>query len=263
MELETDTFITNRGSVGESAGVASARKFLGDNEVTRLMQTPKKTLVSEMKNKYANVDWNKYYDQQEIVEGYAGLLARENGYDAIFATDKTLPEFDEYVALTDNALTHIESHESIIKQALSEGKTVPQEVLKDYPGLQQPVQRESTNKVTLKNLGEVKIIEETDNLVKVKNKLGTIIPIGKKAFENLKIEPQITEQVEQPQTETITPTIEETTQPKQKEQTLPMDETPTEVDLPLPQDTTVKPANVEQGKKKKINKQILQKTLKM
>ena len=95
------------------------------------------------------------------------------------------------------------------------------------------------NKVTLRNLGEVEVIEETDNLVKVKNKLGTIIPIGKQAFENLKIK------TEQPQTETITPPIEETTQPKQKEQTLPMDETPTEVDLPLPQDTTVKPANVE------------------
>ena len=42
------------------------------------------------------------------------------------------------------------------------------------------------NKVTLKNLGEVEIISTNENTVIVRNKKGTIIPIGKKAFDNLK-----------------------------------------------------------------------------
>jgi hypothetical protein len=99
---ETGFFKTNRGNVGESAGVATARKFFGDMEVSRMMQLPKNALIKELKEKYPNIEWNKYYDQQEIVEGLAGIEARNKGYDAIWATDKD-PSFNEYVGLSNKA----------------------------------------------------------------------------------------------------------------------------------------------------------------
>ena len=62
------------------------------------------------------------------------------------------------------------------------------------------------NKVTLRDFGEVEIIEETDNIVKIKNKYGTIFPIGKKLFEDQKIESQTETQPEtqvEPQAEPV------------------------------------------------------------
>jgi hypothetical protein len=105
---ETGFFKTNRGNVGESAGVATARRFFGDKEVSRTMQLSKKELVAELKEKYPDVEWNKYYDQQEMVEGLAGIEARKRGYDAIFALDED-PKFNEYVGLTDKAFKSVDS----------------------------------------------------------------------------------------------------------------------------------------------------------
>lgn len=43
--------------------------------------------------------------------------------------------------------------------------------------------------VTLKNFGEVEIVDDTDkSMIKIKNKQGTIIPLGKNAFDNLLID---------------------------------------------------------------------------
>lgn len=107
---------TNRGFVAESAGIGALRSIVGDVEYDRLAKFSKKSLREELSNLYPNVKWDKYYDQQEMLEGYAGLLAREKGYDAIWAIDK-LPEFNEYVALTDNAFLKMKKGEDIPKYA--------------------------------------------------------------------------------------------------------------------------------------------------
>ncbi|HUT59590.1 MAG TPA: hypothetical protein VNA25_17205, partial [Phycisphaerae bacterium] len=56
-----------------------------------------------MTEKYPDVEWDRYFDGYEMLEGYAGLLAREKGYDAI--VDESGTEFAERVALADTAIT--------------------------------------------------------------------------------------------------------------------------------------------------------------
>ncbi len=126
---------TNRGLVGQSAGIAALRKLVGEEEAARLLSMSKPDLVDLLSKRYPDIDWNRYFDPQEILEGYAGILAREAGYDAIYGEDKNAPEYTEFVALTDNAMVPVEPHEEIVKQAIAQGKPVPQEVLKDYPDL--------------------------------------------------------------------------------------------------------------------------------
>jgi len=133
-----DLVRTNRGLVGQSAGIAALRKLLG-KDADKLLAMSKPELIKILSTKYPQVDWGKYYDAQEILEGYAGLLAREAGYDAIYGIDKVSPEFTEYVGLTEKSMIPITSHREIIEQALAEGKPVPLRVLKDYPDLQAKV----------------------------------------------------------------------------------------------------------------------------
>jgi hypothetical protein len=96
---------TNRGLVGTSAGVGAAKKLLGESTVSRLMKLPKKDLMQELKIRYPNVQWEKYFDQQEMIEALAGLIAREKGYDAIWGYDR---EWSEFVGLTQNAFKNVE-----------------------------------------------------------------------------------------------------------------------------------------------------------
>lgn len=108
LKIKVDMFRTNRGKVGESAGIGAIRKFVGDDEVSRMLGTSKAELVQELSQTYPQVEWNKYYDQQEMLEGLAGLKARELGYDAIWAVDADEETLDEFVALTPNAVNEID-----------------------------------------------------------------------------------------------------------------------------------------------------------
>jgi len=55
---------------------------------------------------FPNTKWDKYTEIQDMVEGYAGLKARQNGIDVIKTIDKTNPEFSETVLLNkDKILT--------------------------------------------------------------------------------------------------------------------------------------------------------------
>ncbi len=106
LSIETDTFDSNRGiRVGESAGIAVARKLIGDDEVTRMMKSNKQRLVDSLSIDYPDVEWNRYHDQHEMIEGVAGILARQEGYDGIWAYDKGDPNdvTNEFVALNKNA----------------------------------------------------------------------------------------------------------------------------------------------------------------
>jgi hypothetical protein len=108
LKVKTDMFESNRGLVGESAGVAAARHLFGDAYVSAMMQTPKDELANQLAAEYPDIDWTRYYDQQEMVEGYAGIKAREQGYDAIWAVDPHAPDANEFVGLTKKALTEVD-----------------------------------------------------------------------------------------------------------------------------------------------------------
>lgn len=103
LKVVTDVFETNRGLVGESAGVAAARKFLGDTTVSEMMKMPKRQLIDDFSYYYPDINWNRYYDNQEMVEALAGIKARENGFDAIWAIDESAPDTNEFVGLTSKA----------------------------------------------------------------------------------------------------------------------------------------------------------------
>jgi hypothetical protein len=53
---------------------------------------------------YPDVEWDKYYDSYEQLMALGALKAKERGYKAIWHEDGQMPEFSEYVALTDDAL---------------------------------------------------------------------------------------------------------------------------------------------------------------
>ena len=102
----TDLVTTNRGrSVGQSAGVGALRNLVGEDEATRILALSKQAAIEEMTQKYPNVQWGKYFDTQEIAEGYAGNIARERGYDAIWAIDQKAPDFNEFVVLNKKIAT--------------------------------------------------------------------------------------------------------------------------------------------------------------
>lgn len=104
LEVDASEFYqTNRGIVGQSAGVAAARELLGDATVQAWMKTPKASLATQLSERYPAVEWGRFYDQQEMVEAVAAIEARAKGYDAIWAPDNSSPEFAEYVGLTDGA----------------------------------------------------------------------------------------------------------------------------------------------------------------
>jgi hypothetical protein len=97
-----------------SSGISALKQLDGDKELGVELRDnrgrittdlTRQELVAKVSEKYPDVDWSKYYDQQEILEGYAGKLAREKGYDAIWGVDKQMPQFNEYVALTNKAVS--------------------------------------------------------------------------------------------------------------------------------------------------------------
>lgn len=81
-----------------SAGIKALRSLVDPEEFERLRKLSKAKLSKELSEKYPDVEWNKYFDSYEMLEGLAGTLAREGGYDAITDTD-------EIVALDDSAIT--------------------------------------------------------------------------------------------------------------------------------------------------------------
>lgn len=95
--------IMRRDATGGSAGVVTAKQLLGSNEFDRLRSLSKSQLIQEAGKIDASVDWSRYFDRQEIMEGIGGVLARRAGYDAIWSPFARHPAFTEYIGLTDNA----------------------------------------------------------------------------------------------------------------------------------------------------------------
>jgi hypothetical protein len=53
------------------------------------------------------VQWGKYHDTLEMLEGLGGIRARKAGYDSIIDKDPRSPAFDEFVALEDSAVKSV------------------------------------------------------------------------------------------------------------------------------------------------------------
>lgn len=112
----TDSPVLRRGAVGSSAGVVALREIVGPGTFSRLQRASQEDLLAELREVYPDVDWTRYVDRQEILEGLGGIVARGQGYDAIWALDRKSPEFSEYVALTDNAFVTPRSIASVGEQ---------------------------------------------------------------------------------------------------------------------------------------------------
>ena len=96
--------IMRRGAISSGLGVHAARQLLGPGEFKRLKGLSKDELLKEAKAINSSVQWERYFDEQEIMEGIGGVIARGNGYDAMWQPDVLSPEFSEFVALNNNAL---------------------------------------------------------------------------------------------------------------------------------------------------------------
>ncbi len=94
-----------QGAVGAGAGVQAARHLLGADEFARLKALDKSRLIEEAKPLDATVDWARYHDAQEVMEAIGAILARRQGYDALWLPDRADPAFSEFVALSPRALT--------------------------------------------------------------------------------------------------------------------------------------------------------------
>jgi hypothetical protein len=95
--------VMRRGASSAGTGVHVARELLGADEFARLKALRKPELIEEAKKIDPAVEWHRYYDAQEVMEGIGGVLARRAGYDALWLPDAVSPAFSEFVALTDRA----------------------------------------------------------------------------------------------------------------------------------------------------------------
>ncbi|TRZ54052.1 MAG: hypothetical protein D4S01_00185, partial [Dehalococcoidia bacterium] len=103
LDVTSDNSLINhaRGqgfSLPPSAGIKALRKLLSESEFESLRKAKKEELLTKFSAEYPDLGWDKYFDTYEMLEGYAGLRARDAGYDAIVAKD-------EVVALRDSAIS--------------------------------------------------------------------------------------------------------------------------------------------------------------
>jgi len=94
-----------RGLSGKSTGYAAVEQLASKDEASSLASMSRKDALAELTRREPEVDWTRYGDTDDMIDGYGGLLARRGGYDAMLGVDKAHPEFDEFVALTDQAIS--------------------------------------------------------------------------------------------------------------------------------------------------------------
>jgi hypothetical protein len=122
---------TPRGLSGASAGITYLKKVLPTDEFNRLMSSfgsPKEYLIEDFSKEYPNIKWNKYFDANEVLEGYAGIKARENGVDILKLIDKTDPRLSEVVILNKDVVK---------KQTKSQLKDIWEKANKQQPTVQE------------------------------------------------------------------------------------------------------------------------------
>ena len=98
----------------DSAGISALDKLLPAEEVRRIKglgeigessfdlrgsSSGRDVLIARFKKEYPKAKWENYYDPRELLEGYAGLKARERGFDTIIQMDRRNPDFSELIVL--------------------------------------------------------------------------------------------------------------------------------------------------------------------
>ena len=96
-----ERFFPFKGKYPVSAGIRALRELVGEKDFNKLMSLSKDDLIVEIKDEYSDVDWNKYFDSYEILEGLAGLKAREAGYDSILDPEETIVLEESAIDKTD------------------------------------------------------------------------------------------------------------------------------------------------------------------
>jgi hypothetical protein len=142
-----------------SAGVSALKQLVDQHEFNRLIKMNKKDLISLLNEKYPGPDYTQYGDSYELLEAYAGQLARDKGYDAILLEDTVDPGLTEIVALKNNVI----SFEGGKKEVSSNQKELK-------PSEQPKEEKQSKNKalVTTQAGTEIKVqykIVESNDLI--------------------------------------------------------------------------------------------------
>ena len=102
----TDKSLAMRsGANSAGAGVYAARELLGNQKFEELKNLSKSDLVKYASINFKEINFNKYHDSQEVMEAIGAQLAKKNGYDLIYVSDKEMPEFSEVVLLNKNSIT--------------------------------------------------------------------------------------------------------------------------------------------------------------
>lgn len=86
------------------AGIWALREFAGPEIFNKMKKWTTEEARSQAYAAFPDYDWSKYVDTQEILEGYAGAVARAKGYDAIDLIHPKNPEWSEFVGLTENSM---------------------------------------------------------------------------------------------------------------------------------------------------------------
>lgn len=87
-----------------SSGVSGLFDLVGVERFNELLQMNKKELTDLLNKEFPNYDYERYFDSYELLEAYAGQLARKQGYDSIILEDSLMPEFSEVAVLKNDVL---------------------------------------------------------------------------------------------------------------------------------------------------------------
>jgi hypothetical protein len=114
----SDLVKSNRGLVGQSAGIAALKAIKGEAAFRGLSALPKRELLARLASMHPDVDWGRYFDAHEMIEALGGVEARKAGYDAIWAVDKQAAEHSEYVGLTGKAFQEVPRNLAAVEKQL-------------------------------------------------------------------------------------------------------------------------------------------------
>lgn len=90
-----------RGNQIELSAGIKAFRILVPNDADRLIQLSKAELLPILSEMYPSVDWSMFYDGYEMLEGVAGILARNQGYDSIIGDPEEMVVLDRSIVTSE------------------------------------------------------------------------------------------------------------------------------------------------------------------
>ena len=118
-----------RKGATDSGTTVKALKKLNPSLFAELKNLTFLKLFERAKQMYPDVNWSEFIgeDSQMILEAIGGKVAREKGYDSVTSLhpDRWAEEFDEFVALSPDAITPVSAEQYKAAQALQAGAPGP------------------------------------------------------------------------------------------------------------------------------------------